>query len=105
MRLAVPVPARWKRRDIADGTLYESPDRQCALIVGALGGAHEDPETWIPRALVAYFCFIDYAATVVAVCRDPDAQPSWRREALELLAQAQPDFSTDGVTGLADILG
>jgi len=55
--------------------------------------------------LVAYFGFLDYAATVIAICRDPAGLPSWRDDAIAILVRARPDFSQDGVVCLAHQLG
>jgi hypothetical protein len=62
-------------------------------------------EVGVEARLVAYFMFFDYAATVIAVCRDPAQRPSWRDEALAILAGARPDFSQEGVVCLAQQLG
>lgn len=54
---------------------------------------------------VAYLAFQDYAATVIAMCRDAEAQPTWRDQVLELVVRSQPDFSEDQVVSLSDLLG
>jgi hypothetical protein len=144
MRLVLPIPPDWHQRKMGDGILYQSPVRTLALLVRPLVAAHEDPETWVERALVlsekpgraaqnvrmsrfvseagwvatlvegevgaearlvAYFMFFDYAATAMAVCREPAQRPSWRDEALAILAGAQPDFGQDGAVCLAQQLG
>jgi hypothetical protein len=54
---------------------------------------------------VTHFGFLDYAATVIAMCRDPIAQPTWREQILGIIAEARPDFSEDRVICLAHQLG
>ena len=55
--------------------------------------------------LVIYLAFMDYAATVIAMCRMPDLIPTWRDEVLALVAQATPDFTSDAIVCLAHQLG
>lgn len=55
--------------------------------------------------LVAYFAFLDYAATVIAICRDPQKHAGWRADALAILAQARPDFTQEGAITLGQLLG
>lgn len=54
---------------------------------------------------VAYLAFFDYAVTVIAMCRDAEAQPTWRDQVLELVVRSQPDFSEDRVLSLSHLLG
>ncbi|MCE9579566.1 MAG: hypothetical protein K8W52_40975, partial [Deltaproteobacteria bacterium] len=54
---------------------------------------------------VAYLAFMDYAATVIGMCRDYRAHPGWRDEVLGLVVRARPDFSDDRVACLAHQLG
>jgi len=54
---------------------------------------------------VAYLAFLDYACTVIGMCRDAQQQSTWRDEVLALVAQAHPDFTEDRVVCLADQLG
>ncbi len=55
--------------------------------------------------MVAYFAFLDYSATVIAICRDPASVPSWRDQALAILVKARPDLTQEGVVCLAHLLG
>jgi hypothetical protein len=64
-----------------------------------------DGEVGTEARMVAYFAFLDYAATVIAICRDPAAMPSWRHDALAILMKVRPDFSQEGVVSLAKQLG
>jgi len=54
---------------------------------------------------VAYLAFLDYACTVIGMCRDAAQQPTWRDQVLALVAQARPDFTADRIVCLADQLG
>lgn len=54
--------------------------------------------------LVAYLSFLDYAATVIAICGDPSIT-GWRERVLGVLAAATPDFSGDRIVCLADVVG
>jgi len=53
----------------------------------------------------AYIGFLDYSATVVAMCRNPAKHPAWRDQALAIVLQATPDFTDDRVVCLAHQLG
>jgi len=64
-----------------------------------------DGELGAERRIVAYYAFLDYSATVIAICRDPLAVPSWRDDALAILARARPDFADEGAVCLATQLG
>ncbi len=54
---------------------------------------------------VAYMAFLDYSATVVGMCRNPEEHPTWREQLLAIVLQATPDFSDSGVACLAQLLG
>ncbi len=66
------------------------------LLDGALG---------TQARFVAYLAFLDYAATVIGMCRDYTAHPGWRDELLDIVVRAQPDFADDRVVCLAHQLG
>ncbi len=52
---------------------------------------------------VAYYAFLDLCATVIVRCRSEIAE--WRDEVIEILSRATPDFSQEGSTCLAELLG
>lgn len=54
---------------------------------------------------VAYLAFLDYAVTVIAMCRDAEAQPTWRDQVLEIVVKSRPDFYDDRVISLSHLLG
>src|SRR5690606_5377248 len=51
---------------------------------------------------VAYFSFLDLCATVIA--RSPHPVSEWRDEVIEILRHAEPDFTPDRITCVADLL-
>lgn len=67
-----------------------------ALLDGGLG---------TQARFAAYLAFLDYSATVVAMCRTPEEHPTWREQALAIVLQANPDFSDPRVVCLHQMLG
>lgn len=53
---------------------------------------------------VAYFSFLDLAATVIATCADAGL-PAWRAEVIEILSRATPDFTSERITSIRELLG
>lgn len=53
---------------------------------------------------VAYFSFLDLAATVIATCSDGNVA-EWRSDVIAILYRATPDFSSERSTGLRELLG
>lgn len=84
-----PSALQWSRFATDDGWA-------AILLDGAIGSE---------ARLVAFFGFFDYAATAIAICRDPAAHPAWRDEVIRALAQARPDFAQGGVVCLSELLG
>lgn len=45
--------------------------------------------------MVLYLAFMDYAVTVVGMCRRPAELPAWRDDIVALIASAKPNFTDD----------
>jgi len=143
MKLSVPTPPGWSRRQVAGGELLRAPGRDLELLVSPIEGAKLEPPKWLWTALVqglrppveeptqiingqlktaagwmaltveaqigaaarfvAYFTFLDLAATVIATCTDGPAS-QWRDEVIAILYVTTPDFS-GSITGLGELLG
>lgn len=81
--------------DITNGQL-ETATGWTALTVEARIGTES--------RFVAYFSFLDLAATVIATCSDADVA-TWRGDIIAILYHATPDFSAERITCLRELLG
>ena len=107
---ADPDPELWMRRAFAYRARVEDGEpRDLAMSPFATdagwSGLLLDGKLGTQARFVVYLAFMDYAATVVGMCRVPAELASWRAELLALVAKATPDFTSERPACLAHQLG
>ena len=107
---ADPDPELWMRRAFAyrarpeDGAPRDLALSRFATDAG-WSGLLLDGKLGTQARFVVYLAFMDYAATIVGMCRVPGELAAWRAELLALVAKATPDFTMERPASLAQLLG
>lgn len=91
----------WRREPTAEPTDLTNGQLETAIGWRALT---VEARVGTVSRFVAYFSFLDLAATVIATCANAGVA-EWRAEVIEVLYRATPEFSSERIAGVRELLG